>query len=337
MKKRLVTGIKPTGELTLGNYLGVIKPLILFQNKFHLEYDFYLFIADLHALTIFQKPNLLKERILKTALLYLSVGFDISKINLFIQSEVPQHTYLSYILESTSYMGELKRMNQFKEKYQMQNSFQSIRTSYFTYPVLMAADILIYDANIVPVGQDQKQHLELTRLLANRFNNLYGETFVIPEFMPIGHTIKSLSNPLKKMSKSKTKNNIDDKGCIFLLEDLEKTRDKIMKAVTDLENKINYDVEKQPGISNLLVIYAALKNWTLDNTVNYFQNFSYKKFKEEVANLVSETLFSIQEQFRICQKNNYVYRILEDGACKSREITERKISQIKQKLGINIF
>ncbi|PQP79789.1 tryptophan--tRNA ligase [Candidatus Phytoplasma phoenicium] len=337
IKKTIVSGIKPTGEITLGNYLGVIKPLISFQRKFNLEYEYYLFIADLHALTVYQKPSVLQERIKKTALIYLSAGFDMTKTHLFVQSEIPQHTYLSYLLESNSYFSELKHMIQFKEKIRKERSLKGIRTSLFTYPILMASDILIYDANIVPVGQDQKQHLELTRLLATRFNDLYGKTFCIPQFLKIGHLIKSLNNPLKKMNKSDQMSQAEDKGCICLLEDLKIVKDKIMKAVTDSENKIKYEPEKQPGISNLLIIYASLKEWDLNATVAYFQYFSYKKFKEEVANVVVEHLRVFQEKFHNYERNNLLSQFLEEGAAKARIIAEQKILQIKKRMGIQRY
>ncbi|WP_017193510.1 tryptophan--tRNA ligase [Vaccinium witches'-broom phytoplasma] len=332
-KKRLVTGIKPTGDLTLGNYLGVVKPLVNFQKKFNQEYDLYVFIADLHALTKFQEPTLLKKRIKNIAALYLASGLESSQVNLFVQSEVVQHTYLSYIMESTSYLGELNRMIQFKEQ-KKNNSSQNIRTSYYTYPLLMASDILLYDANVVPVGQDQKQHLELTRDLADRFNSLYGETFVIPEFLKMGHTIKSLTEPTKKMSKSFQLDPQNDKGCIFLSEDLKIIRQKIMRSVTDSDKKIYYDVEKKPGISNLLTIYSALKDLSMEETEKYFLNSSYQILKEKVSDVVAETIDEIQKKFAFYNKNSILYEIFEKGAKKSSFIAETKIKKVKKKLGI---
>jgi tryptophanyl-tRNA synthetase len=332
-KKRLVTGIKPTGDLTLGNYLGVIKPLVNFQNNFNEEYDFYIFIADFHALTKFQKPTLLKKRIKNIATLYLSSGLEPSHVNLFVQSEIVQHAFLSYIMESTSYLGELNRMIQFKEQ-KRNNSSQNIRTSFYTYPLLMASDILLYDANMVPVGQDQRQHLEFTRDLANRFNSLYGETFVIPEFLQMGYTIKSLNEPTKKMSKSFQLDPQNDKGCIFLLEDLTCIRQKVMRSVTDSEKKIYYDTERKPGISNLLTIYSALKDLSIEKVEKYFLNSSYQMLKEKVADLVVEKIDIIQKKFEYYNKNYILDEIFEKGAKKSRIIAQNKIKQVKKKLGI---
>ncbi|MGM1458880.1 MAG: tryptophan--tRNA ligase [Columbia Basin potato purple top phytoplasma] len=332
-KKRLITGIKPTGELTLGNYLGIIKPLIFFQNKYQNEYDFYFFIADLHALTDFQEPHILKKTIRQIIYLSLASGLELNKINLFVQSEIPQHTYLNYIMESNSYLGELNRMIQFKEK---KNSLKKVRTSLLTYPLLMSSDILLYDADVVLVNQDQKQHLELTRVLATRFNNLYGNTFVVPRFLQLGSMIKSLTEPNKKMSKSSFKNNYDNKGCIFLLEDLNNIRQKILKSVTDSDNNIKYDLDKKPGLSNLLNIYTSLKNCDLNYTVEYFKNFSYKEFKEKVASLLVEEIRIIQNKFYDLEKNIDLEQILKKGTQKVKIIADNKIKEVRKKMGIDI-
>ncbi|MDV3167978.1 MAG: tryptophan--tRNA ligase [Candidatus Phytoplasma stylosanthis] len=328
-KKRLVTGIKPTGELTLGNYLGIIKPFLSFQEKFLREYEFYFFIADLHALTDFQEPTFLKEKTKEMLYLLLSLGIDLDKTNLFIQSSIPQHTYLNYIMESTSYLGELKRMIQFKEK---KKSSQNTRVSLLTYPLLMSSDILLYDADFVPVGSDQKQHLELTRNLAKRFNNLYGQTFVIPHTLQLGTIIQSLTCPNKKMSKSSS-----DKGCISILENLDNIRKKILKSVTDSENNIKYDLEKKPGISNLLNIYSLLKDWDLEKTEKYFQNFSYKIFKEKVAELLIKEISKIQNKYYFLRENINLNQILKKGTEKALMIANNKIKEIQEKLGINVF
>ncbi|MDO8168006.1 tryptophan--tRNA ligase [Candidatus Phytoplasma melaleucae] len=334
LKKKIITGIKPTGKLTLGNLLGVIRPLVLLQKKFYNKYDFYIFIADLHSLTFFQTPSLLKQVIKDTAALCLAAGLDLSITNLFIQSEVPQHTYLSYIMECTSYLGELSRMIQFKEK-KKYNSEPNVRTSLFTYPILMAADILLYDADIVVVGQDQKQHLELVRSLAIRFNSLYGNTFIVPDFLKIGHTINSLINPIKKMNKSD--HLIDqslEKGCIFLSEDLNLIRKKIMQSVTDSDNEIKYDTEKKPGLSNLLKIYSAFRDWDLNKTEAYFQGYSYQNLKIKVADLVIEHLSVIQNQFHYFRQSSILANILSKSAEKSSIIAQNKLDEVKKKLGI---
>ncbi|TVY12220.1 tryptophan--tRNA ligase [Candidatus Phytoplasma pini] len=334
-KKKLITGIKPTGDLTLGNYLGVIKNIVNLQEKYNSKYDFYVFIADLHSFTSFQEPSILKKRAEDIALLCLASGLKIEQTNLFIQSEILQHTYLSYIMESISYVGELKRMIQFKE-YEKKTSSGNIRTSVLTYPLLMSSDILLYDADFVLVGQDQKQHLELTRLLATRFNNLYGNTFIVPEFISYNYMIKSLSDPLKKMSKSnKTLNSLkDDKGCIFLSEDLNNIRTKILKAVTDSENKIEYNSKTKPGISNLLTIYAIFKNWTLEETEKYFKNYDYDNFKSRLADLVVEKIKIIQQNFFNLKSNDLLKKVLDFGAKKASLIAEEKIKKINQKMGI---
>ncbi|AYJ01559.1 tryptophan--tRNA ligase [Candidatus Phytoplasma ziziphi] len=332
-KKRLITGIKPTGVLTLGNYLGVIKPLILFQNEYHHEYDIYFFIADLHSLTSFQEPSLLKKTIREMIYLCLASGLDLNKTNLFIQSEVPQHTYLNYIMESNTYLGELSRMIQFKEK---KSSLKQVRTSLMTYPILMSSDILLYDADFVLLGQDQKQHLELTRVLANRFNNLYGNTFVVPEFLQLGSMIKSLTDPQKKMSKSSSENSYDDKGCIYILENLNIIKQKILKSVTDSGKDIRYDLEEKLGLSNLLTIYSSLKNCDLNDTIKYFQNFSYKTLKEEIADSLVEEIKIIQEKFYDLEKNVNLEQILQKGTKKATIIADRKIKEVRKKLGIDI-
>ncbi|WBL31640.1 tryptophan--tRNA ligase [Candidatus Phytoplasma sacchari] len=333
-KKRLLTGIKPSGDLTIGNYLGIIKPLILFQKKFPKEYEFYAFIADLHALTNFQEPFLLKKRIKNTALLYLASGLDIDNIVLFVQSDISQNTYLSYILECNTYLGELKRMNQFKD-YCLKNKFKNIRTSFFTYPVLMASDILLYDSDIVVVGKDQKQHLELTRNLAIRFNNLYGPTFTVPDFMQIGNTIKSLTDPTKKMSKSKniSKEN-DDNGCIFLLENLQNIKKKIMKSKTDSENKIKYDPNNKPGISNLINIYSSLKGWDFEKTESYFSDSSYNYFKEKLSELLLSEISMIQKRFFYFDANTSLEEFLEKNAKIVDIEVKKKIDQVKKKIGL---
>ncbi|MEZ0180171.1 tryptophan--tRNA ligase ['Camptotheca acuminata' phytoplasma] len=332
-KKRLITGIKPTGDLTLGNYIGLIKPFVLFQEKKFQEYEFYFFIADLHALTNFQEPTLLKQRIIELLYFCLASGINLDQTNIFIQSEIPQHPYLSYIMESTSYLGELQRMIQFKEK---KNSLDTTRTSIFTYPILMSSDILLYDSDVVVVGSDQEQHLELTRVLAKRFNYLYGETFTIPKTLKLGNMVKSLNQPQKKMSKSSSKMGFDDKGCIYIFEDVKNIRKKILRSVTDSENIVRYNIEEKPGISNLLTIYSSLKKWDFKKTEQHFQNFSYKDFKEEVANVVVEEIKNIQTKYFFLKKNVSLKDILEKGTQKALNIADFKLKEIKRKLGLEI-
>ena len=243
--KRLLSGIKPTGELTLGNYLGAIKQFVDMQN----DYESFIFVANLHAITVYNDKEELKKRTRDLVAIYLASGLDPKKTTIFLQSENNYHNNLGWVLECNSYIGELNRMTQFKDK-SKNKSTNAISCGLYTYPTLMAADIILYDADVVPVGIDQKQHVELTRNIAERFNNRYGETFKIPEpFIPkTGEKIYDLQNPTKKMSKTED----NPKGCISLLEDPDKAVKKIMGAVTDSDNQIKYDLQNKPGISNLM-------------------------------------------------------------------------------------
>ena len=239
--KKLLSGIKPTGELTLGNYIGAIKQFVKMQE----DYESYIFVADLHALTVYNDPETLRRRTRDIIAVYLACGLNPEHTTLFMQSENLYHPLLGWVMECNSYMGEMSRMTQYKEKSKNKNE-SAISCGLFTYPDLMAADILMYDADVVPVGIDQKQHVELARNIAERFNNKYGDTFVVPE--PIitkeGAKIYDLQEPTKKMSKTAD----NDKGCILLLDDIEKARKKIMSAVTDSESIVKYDPENKPGI-----------------------------------------------------------------------------------------
>ena len=257
--KRILTGLKPTGELTLGNYLGAIKQMVAMQE----EYDSYLFVADLHALTIEQDPRELNDRIRKFIAMYLACGIDPNKNTIYIQSENEYIPSISWLLECTTYYGEASRMIQFKEKSKQNKNFS---LGLMTYPVLMAADILYLDADYVPVGIDQKQHVELARNIAERFNNKYGKTFNLPEpLVSVGGTkIKDLKDPTKKMSKSEE----NPQGVISMFDTPEEITKKIMKATTDSENTIKYDEENKPGISNLLNIASLISGKSI-NAVSY--------------------------------------------------------------------
>lgn len=326
---RLVSGIKPTGSLTLGNYIGALKQFIELQNTLA-DTEFFIFIADLHALTTPIDKLTLKKHIKEVAALYLACGLDPNKVTLFQQSDISEHTQLSYILESTAYMGELERMTQYKDKKLKQE--ESLKVSMFTYPALMAADILLYDADIVPVGEDQKQHLELTRDLAQRFNATYGETFVIPKgYQPkLGARIKSLTEPTKKMAKS------DDapKSYILLLDEPNVIRNKIRSAVTDSDPRIYFDETNKPGISNLLTIYASLKNISLEDAVKTFESSSYQVFKEAVADAVIETLEPIQKAYHTIIHSNLIDEVLTQGMEKAKVIAYKKIQKVYQRLGL---
>ncbi len=329
--ERMLSGIKPTGKVTLGNYIGAIKNFIKLQDS----YEMYIFIADLHAITEYQDKKELKQNIKDLAALYMACGLDYEKVNLFIQSDVLEHANLGYVLSCNSYMGELNRMTQYKDKVQKnQGENISLTVGFYNYPVLMAADILLYDAKYVPVGVDQVQHLELTRDIAVRFNNRYGDTFVVPEAIipEVGAKIMSLSNPTKKMSKSDE----GDKGCIYLLDDLKVVRKKIMSAVTDSENLIRYDVENKPGISNLLTIYSSVTGVSIKEAEEKFKDFNYGEFKRSVADAVVGLIGSIQERHKQIIASGVINDIFKEGAQKAQFLAQRKLSKVKKKIGLGI-
>ncbi|MDE7264319.1 MAG: tryptophan--tRNA ligase [Anaeroplasmataceae bacterium] len=325
--KRMLSGIKPTGQLTLGNYIGAIKQFIAYQD----EYEMFIFIADLHALTLPIEAKELRKNTKDLISVYLACGLDPNKVVLFKQSDVHEHAELGYIMACNSYMGELSRMTQYKDKTSKMSDHGSIPTGIFIYPALMASDILLYDADYIPVGLDQKQHVELTRDLAIRFNNRYSETFVVPE--PVtpktGAKISSLSNPEKKMSKSES-----EKGTIYLLEDLAITRKKIMSAVTDCDNQIEFDIEHKPGISNLLTILSALTKKSIDRLVLEYQGVGYGTFKKVVADAVCEEIGQLQKRVKEIQDSNIIDKILEDGANKASYLARKKLSKVYRKIGL---
>ncbi len=327
--KRLVSGIKPTGSLTLGNYIGALRQFVKLQEEL-IDTEFFIFIADLHAITTPQERQALKKNIKSIAALYIACGLDPKKVNLFVQSEVQEHATLGYIMESTAYVGEMERMTQYKDKKGKQT--EGIRTSLLTYPALMAADILLYDADIVPIGDDQKQHLELTRNLAQRFNNLYGDTFVVPEgfFPKTGARIKSLTEPTKKMDKSAE----NPKAYILLLDDLNQVKNKIRSAVTDSDTEIRYDLKNKAGISNLLTIYASLTDISIKEIEEKYKNSSYKEFKEDLANIVADTLAPIQEKYNEIISSPYLDEVLDMGREKASLIARKKIFKVYKRMGL---
>ena len=324
--KRLVTGIKPTGVLTLGNYIGVLKHLKEYQN----EYESFLFVADLHAITIPIDPEELKRNTRSLAAIILSSGINPEKFTLFIQSQVHEHSELAIILQNYAYMGELNRMTQFKEKTK-DTTNANIGAGLYNYPILMAADILLYDCQIVPVGEDQKQHVELTRNLAERINKRYEkDVFIVPT--PIipktGARIKSLSDPTKKMSKS------DPKGDILLTEDLDSIRKKINRAVTDSDGEIRFDPSNKPGVSNLLTIYAALKNISTKKAEKHFEGLNYGALKKEVGDVVVEHISTLQENYRCILNSKELDIILENGRLKASEIAGSVLARVKKIVGL---
>ncbi len=326
--KRIITGIQPSGNITLGNYLGAIKNLLALQNEEDVE--LLVFIADLHAITVPQEKLKLKQNIKNLAALYLACGLNPDKAHLFIQSEVPCHNQLGWVLECNSYIGELERMTQFKDKKAKQT--KGVSAGLLTYPPLMAADILLYDVDYVPVGEDQKQHLELTRNLAERFNNHYGDTFKIPEpyITKVGAKIMSLTEPEKKMSKSDP----NPKAYIALLDDLNIARKKIMSAVTDSDGKVKYDLENKPGISNLLSIYSALTEKPIVEIEKQYENSNYATFKSDLANLVCDLLAKIQERYKYYISSNDLDLVLNSGRDLAYHLASRKLQKVYRKVGL---
>lgn len=323
--KRILTGLKPSGELTLGSLIGGISQMVKLQD----EYDSFMFVPDMHAITVKQDPKELRERIRKNVALYLACGVDPNKNTIYLQSENLYHANLSWVLECTTYMGEASRMTQYKDK---SSKGENVTVGLFTYPILMAADILLYDADYVPVGIDQKQHVELARDLALRFNKTYGDTFKMPEALipEVGAKIMDLQDPTKKMSKS------DEtyKGVILLLDDEKVIRKKIMSAVTDSENKVYYDRENKPGISNLLTIYSSLKNISIEEAENYFKDYNYGNLKKEVADLVSSVLLDIQDKYNNIINGTMLDDILDKGRDITLEIAKKKTLDVFKMVGL---
>ena len=308
--KRILTGLQPTGGITLGNYIGSIKQMVKYQE----EYESYIFVADLHSITISQDPKELKNNIKSLVAIYLACGVKPEKNTIFIQSDNNWHNNIAWLLECNTYFGELSRMTQFKDKSKKNVNFSA---GLFTYPVLMAADILAYDADIVPVGVDQKQHVEITRDIALRFNKKYGETFKIPEplISDSGTKIMDLVNPEIKMSKS----NENQKGVIRLLDDPEIIRKKIMSATTDSGCEVKFDPINKPGVSNLMNIYVSLTNKTLEEVEKEFPNSNYGEFKKAVADVVVEEIVKIQNKYNEIINSDSLNKILEDGASKTKK------------------
>ncbi len=323
--KKILTGLQPSGELTLGSLIGGISQSIKYQD----EYDSYIFVPDMHAITVDQDPKLLKERIRKNVALYLACGLDINKNTIYIQSENLYHANLSWILECTTYIGEASRMTQFKEK---SKNKENISVGLFTYPILMASDILLYSPDLVPTGIDQKQHVELARDIATRFNNKYGETFKIPEPMipEVGAKIKDLQDPTKKMSKSSE----NPKGIIYLLDEENVARKKIMSAVTDSEGKVYFDEINKPGISNLLTIYSWLKNISIKETEEHFKDYNYGNLKKEVADVLVEKLNEIQSKYNEIINSNIIDEKLDNDLIKVTNEAKEMYNKVRTKVGL---
>ena len=327
--KRSLSGIKPTGNLTLGNYIGALRNFKKVQD----EYESFVFIADLHALTLPIDPQFLKNNTKDIVAFYLAAGLDTSKTTIFLQSDVSAHSELNSILINYLYMGELSRMTQFKDKSAKMNH-EAIGVGLFAYPVLMCADILLYNPDIVPVGEDQKQHVELCRDLVHRFNTRYNkEVFIMPKAITpkVGARIMSLSDPTKKMSKS------DPKGDIFLKDEPNIIRKKIMSAVTDTGSDIYYDPINKPGISNLLQIYAALSDITIEEAQAKFKDIhQYGEFKKIVANKVLEELVPFQERYKTFLNNKTINEVLNAGKEKARYVANKTLTKVKKTVGLYV-
>ena len=325
MSERILTGIKPTGQLTLGNYIAVLRNLKSMMDRG----ECFIFIADLHALTLPIEPEVLRQNSIDLAAFYLAAGLDPKRSALFLQSSVSAHAELNAIMQNYLYMGELSRMTQFKDKSaKMKES--AIGLGLFAYPVLMACDIILYDATIVPVGEDQVQHVELTRDLVNRINNRYGDILTMPkaELRKVGKRIMSLSDPTVKMSKS------DPKGDIFLKDEPAVIRKKIMSAVTDSGSEVKYDPENKPGISNLLTIYSAMKDISIEEAEERFKDSRYGDFKKAVADAVVEELEPFQARYREIVANKSYEKALEEGAEKARAIANKTLKRIQKAIGL---
>ena len=323
--ERILSGIKPTGNLTLGNYIGALRNFKNFQD----QGETFIFIADLHALTLPIDPEFLRTNSRDIAAFYLAAGLDPKKTHIFLQSHVSAHAEMNAIMQNFLYMGELSRMTQFKEKsHNLKND--AIGLGLFAYPVLMACDILLYDATIVPVGEDQTQHVELTRDLCKRFNNRFGDILTMPKAVvtKVGARIMSLTNPSVKMSKS------DPKGDVFLKDDIQVIRKKIMSAVTDSEMEVRYDKENKPGISNLLTIYASLKNITIEEAEKEFVGANYGTFKRAVADVVCNELQSFQERYQYFINSGEVDKVLEEGAEAARKVANKTLQRVKDAVGL---
>ncbi len=325
MKKRIFSGAQPTGNLHIGNYLGALKNWVALQD----EYESFYCIVNLHAITLPQNPEILKQKTLDLARIYLAAGVNPDVSTIFIQSDVSEHAELSWVLSTIAKMGELERMTQFKDK--GKGNAERAGVGLFTYPILMAADILLYQTDLVPVGKDQKQHLELSRDLAERFNRDFGETFVVPEpfIPPVGANILSLQDASKKMSKSDENLN----GSIFLLDDADTILKKFKKAVTDSGTDIKFD-ESRPAINNLLTIYQLMTNKTPEECEANFAGKGYGHFKTELAEAVIEFLKPFQEKVKDFDDET-LRQILKTGAEKARTVARETLRDVYTKTGIS--
>ncbi|AUO12586.1 tryptophan--tRNA ligase [Priestia megaterium] len=325
MMKTIFSGIQPSGTITLGNYIGAMKQFVELQH----DYNCHFCIVDQHAITTPQDRLALRKNIRSLAALYVAVGIDPAKSTLFIQSEVPAHTEAGWMLQCVAYIGELERMTQFKDK---SAGKEAVSAGLLTYPPLMAADILLYNTDLVPVGEDQKQHLELTRDLAERFNKKYNDIFTVPEVRipKVGARIMSLQDPTKKMSKSDP----NQKAFITLLDDAKTIEKKIKSAVTDSEGIVRYDKENKPGISNLLSIYSILANKSIEDIEAMYEGKGYGDFKADTAKVVAEALAPIQERYYELVDSSELDDILDQGADKANATANKMLRKMRNAMGI---
>lgn len=325
----MITGVRPTGNITLANYIGGIRKFVEQQY----DYNSLIFIADIHGLTTYIDPEEIRNNILDITAMYMACGIDISHTGLFMQSDVLEHCNLGFLMAFQCSVGELSRMTQFKSKKKTLGKSEK-DMGLFIYPALMAADILLYDARIVPVGADQRQHIEKTRDLGERFNKIYGDTFILPDYQipRIGGKIMNLQNPSEKMSKSAPK---DDKGTLFMLDDIEVTRKKIMSSCTDSENKVYYDEDNKPGISNLISLLAAITNREIEEIVDEFKDSNYKEFKIAVADQVCSFIKDVQDKYyEFRNDEDKLKDILNNGAEKARNYASNKLVEVRKKIGL---
>ena len=327
--KRVFSGVQPTGQIHLGNYI-TMKNFV----KQQYDNDCFYCVVDMHSITLPQDPVVLKKSILELAALYVAVGLDPNKVTLFIQSQVSAHAELAWILNCFSYMGELSRMTQFKDK---SEGKEVVTTGLFTYPVLMAADILLYDTHYVPVGNDQKQHLELTRDIATRFNNRFGETFVVPEPLIAkvedGARIMALDDPTLKMSKS----NPNEHSKITLLDTPSQVKKTIMRATTDSDMQIKYDFINKPGVSNLLTIYSQFSNYSIQELEKKYEGQGYGNLKKDLVEVVNSELAKVQIEFNRIMNSGEIIDILKNGKHRADEISTSVLDRVKNKIGFITF
>ncbi|WP_434121018.1 tryptophan--tRNA ligase [Salinicoccus roseus] len=326
--KTLFSGVQPSGIPTIGNYIGAYKQFVEMQE----EYDSYFCIVDQHAITVPQDRLKLRDNTKKLAAIYLASGLDPEKITLFIQSEVAAHAKAAWMMQCVGYIGELERMTQYKDKARKQNQRDGISVGLLTYPSLMAADILIYSADVVPVGEDQGQHLELTRDLAERFNSKYNNILTVPEVKhpEVGGRIMSLNDPTKKMSKSDD----NQKGFISLLDDPKAAAKKIRSAVTDSGSEVKYDKEEKPGVSNLLTIYSSLTSKSIKDLEKEYEGSNYGTFKSDLGEVVEQFLTEFQDKVNHYLESGELDDILDEGAMKASRKADKMVEKMERAMGL---